>query len=54
VINCNSNFIANANIIKDRGVIMHLSEITIEDMRAFKDKKSFRLNSGLNIIVGEN
>lgn len=33
---------------------MYLSEISIDGMRAFKDKSSFKLNKGLNIIVGEN
>ncbi len=33
---------------------MYLSEVAIDGMRAFKDKETFKLNSGLNIIVGEN
>jgi predicted ATP-dependent endonuclease of OLD family len=33
---------------------MYLSEISIEGMRVFKNKESFKLSRGLNIIVGEN
>lgn len=33
---------------------MYLSEVAIDGMRAFQDKETFKLNSGLNIIVGEN
>lgn len=33
---------------------MFLSEVNIAGLRAFKEKETFKLNSGLNIIVGEN
>lgn len=33
---------------------MYLSEVLIDGMRAFRDKNTFKLNSGLNIILGEN